>query len=341
MTDAETVDSTRRAPRGIFWLWHPPLPLKGVPVFIWPPQPLEALRFLLSRGFLWGMLVPFGALAVVSWVYLQPALERCAEFRLDWISQVYLRNLGLMVLVAGGLHLYLYTFKRQGSDGKMNPREPTASGRTFFAGNQVWDNMFWSCASGVTLWTAYEVGFLWAYANGLLPVYLDWTQHPVWFGLTFLAIPFWSSVHFYFVHRLLHWKPLYKLAHAVHHRNESTGPWSGFSMHPIEHLVFLSSVLIHLVVASHPIHILFHNQFNALQSATGHAGFDSLRVKGKPVMWLTPFHHQLHHRHFNCNYGNELMPCDRWFGTDYDGTHQSWAALVKRRLARRAGSRRS
>ena len=43
--------------------------------------------------------------------------------------------------------------------------------RKFFARNQVWDNMLWTCASGVTIWTAYEAGFMWAYANDLLPFY--------------------------------------------------------------------------------------------------------------------------------------------------------------------------
>ena len=31
--------------RGIGWAWHPPLPPAGVPVFVWPPRPLAALRF--------------------------------------------------------------------------------------------------------------------------------------------------------------------------------------------------------------------------------------------------------------------------------------------------------
>ena len=52
----------------------------------------------------------------------QPALERCIEFRADWILQMYARNLGLMLLVAGGLHLYFYTFGRQGAERKFDPR---------------------------------------------------------------------------------------------------------------------------------------------------------------------------------------------------------------------------
>ena len=192
------------------WAWHPPLPLAPVPVFAWPPRPLAAARYLVSLAFLGSVIIPFGVLATLSWLYLQPALERCIELRADWILQMYARNLGLMLLVAGGLHLYFYTFGRQGAERKFDPRGLSTDNRRFFARNQVWDNMLWSCASGVTFWTAYEAGFMWAYANDLLPFYLRVNDHPVWFALTLVMIPFWASLHFYFVHRLLHWKPLYR-----------------------------------------------------------------------------------------------------------------------------------
>jgi sterol desaturase/sphingolipid hydroxylase (fatty acid hydroxylase superfamily) len=186
-------------------------------------------------------------------------------------------------------------------------------------------------ASGVTFWTAYEAFFMWAYANDLLPYYLDWTAHPVLFVLMLLAIPFWASLHFYFIHRLLHWPPLYRIAHAVHHRNDNTGPWSGLSMHPIEHIIYLSSVLIHVVLASHPIHILFHNQWNTLGAATTHTGFECITFKGIPILNLGSFHHQLHHRYYHCNYGNQYMPWDRWFGSDNDGTPDAVAKMRERR----------
>ncbi len=315
------------------WAWHPPLPLQGIPVFVWPPRPLAALKFLASLSFLGSVMVPFGALAIVTWTYLQPALERCAEIQADWILQMYARNLALMLIVAGGLHLYFHTFKRQGSERKFDLRDLVKAHRRFFTGNQVRDNMLWSLASGVTFWTAYEVFFMWAYANDLLPFYIDWMAHPVWFVLMLLAIPFWASLHFYFIHRLLNWPPLYKIAHAVHHRNDNTGPWSGLSMHPIEHIIYLSSVLIHVVLASHPIHIIFHNQWNALGAATTHTGFDSITFKGIPILNLGSFHHQLHHRYYHCNYGNEYMPWDRWFGSDNDGTPEAIARIRERRRA--------
>jgi sterol desaturase/sphingolipid hydroxylase (fatty acid hydroxylase superfamily) len=312
------------------WLWHPPLPLEGVPIFVWPPRPLAALKYLLSLTFLGSIVLPFGALAVFVWTTLQPPLADCADLRIGWVLLVYGRNLALMLLVAGGLHLYFFTFKRQGAAEKFDPRGMARNNRRYFTGDQVRDNIFWTCASGVTTWTAYEVLILWAYANDWVPYYIDWTRHPVWFLATFLAIPFWASLHFYFVHRLLHWKPLYRLAHALHHRNVNIGPWSGLSMHPVEHLIYLSSVLIHLAVASHPIHVLFHNYWNTLGAATSHTGFQSLLFKGKPILMLGSFHHQLHHRYYNCNYGNPFMPWDKWFGSDNDGTPEALARMRAR-----------
>ena len=89
----------------------------------------------------------------------------------------------------------------------------------------------------------------WAMANGHIPT-LFWSDNPVWFIALFFLTPVWISFHFYWIHRFLHWPPLYRLAHALHHRNTNVGPWSGFSMHPIEHILFLSSILIQVVVAA-------------------------------------------------------------------------------------------
>ena len=309
------------------WNYQPSLPIEGVPVFVWPPRPVAAIKYLLSRAYLFSVVLPFSLFALITWAYLQPAIVRCVTFEFSWIAQMYLRNLMLFVLIVGGLHLYFFTFKRQRKQLRFSGQELGCDERKFFARDQVWDNIFWSCISGVTLWTGYEVFFMWSYANDLLPFYLDWREHPIWFVLIIVAIPFFDSAHFYFIHRLLHWKPLYRVAHAVHHRNVSTGPWSGFSMHPLEHLIYLSNVLIHVLFASHPIHIFFHLQWNAIGAGVSHTGYESLTVRGKPVIYLSPFHHQLHHRLYNCNYGNGLVPMDKLFGSDHDGTDEAWRVI--------------
>jgi len=311
------------------WAWHPPLPIENSPLFAWPPRPAKALKWLATSGFLLSEKAILVALATLTWLYLQPALERCVELRLDWILAIYARNLGLMLLVAGSLHLYFHRFKRQGAERKFMARDFSRRSRSFQWRDQVRDNAFWTLASGVAIWSAYEVLFIWAYANSLIP-YLDWRAHPLWFGLLFLLIPIFESMHFYWIHRLLHWRPLYKLAHALHHRNINTGPWSGISMHPLEHILYFSSVLIHWLVASHPVHVLYHMQFLTLAAVTSHCGFESLLVRDKSRLALGSFHHQLHHRYFECNYGNTEMPWDAWFGTFHDGTPEATTRLRKK-----------
>jgi sterol desaturase/sphingolipid hydroxylase (fatty acid hydroxylase superfamily) len=102
-------------------------------------------------------------------------------------------------------------------------------------------------------------------------------------------------------------------------------------MHPVEHVMFFSSVLIHFVVPASPIHILFHMQHQALTAATSHTGFEGLVVKDKNRLALGTFHHQMHHRYFECNYGNLEVPWDKWFGSFHDGTDESHARFKERR----------
>ena len=72
-------------------------------------------------------------------------------------------------------------------------------------------------------------------------------------------------------------------------------------------------------------------------AATSHAGFESLTFRGRPFLALGSFHHQLHHRHYDCNYGNPFMPWDRWLGTDHDGTPEAMEAVKRRRREKLAG----
>ena len=102
-------------------------------------------------------------------------------------------------------------------------------------------------------------------------------------------------------------------------------------MHPIEHLLYFSSLLIHFFIPSHPIHIMFHAYALSLSAMFGHVGYDSLLFRGKPIMDIGHFHHQLHHRHFECNYGGLEIPMDKWTGNFHDGTPASHQAFLDRR----------
>lgn len=269
-------------------------------------------------------------ISLCSWFFLQPPLEVTANLSLDWIGLLYLRNLLLMIAVAGGLHFYFYTRKKQRDTLRYDTRDLKGMQKSFTFQSQIADNIFWTMASGVTIWTGYEVLMFWAMSNGYAPP-LAWADNPLWLVVIFLLTPIWISVHFYWVHRWMHWPPLYRLAHALHHRNTNVGPWSGLSMHPVEHIIFFSSILTQLILPSSPLHILFHMQHQALTAATSHTGYEAVLIKDKKHLALGTFHHQMHHRYFDCNYGNLEIPWDKWFGSFHDGTTASHEAFRERR----------
>ena len=336
VTDAGAVTKKAGdAPMSRDWHWHPDLPIPNSPVFAWPPRPFAAVRWLAGYWLAISFVVLELILALIVWTWLQPGPAETATLAADWVGLMLLRNLILITLVVGGLHLYFYGFKAQGKTRKFDGREQAKNRRSFTFRNQVWDNMFWTLASGVPLWTAYEVAYVWAHANGHLPT-TSFSESPVWFVALFLLIPIWSSGHFYWIHRAIHWPPLYKAVHSLHHRNVNIGPWSGISMHPVEHVIYFSSVLIHFVLASHPIHFFFHMYLEVLNPAASHSGYDGLVIKGRKRVELGDFFHQLHHRFFECNYGTAEMPWDKWFGTFHDGTAEGREGVRKRMAARQA-----
>ena len=104
--------------------------------------------------------------------------KKTKAFAVGWIALMYLRNLILMSAVSGELHLYFYIFTKQGQYLKYDPQPLMKIGRKFTLAGQVKDNMFWTLASGITIWTVYEVLMVWALANGYAPM-LTWSAHPV------------------------------------------------------------------------------------------------------------------------------------------------------------------
>ena len=315
------------------WNWAPNLPIAGQSVFVFPPNPWVILKVLSSVWLTVSGRVVILLTACISWLFFTPPLAQCIDLELGWVLHIYARNLCLMILFAGGLHLYFYTFKIQGDELRFDSRDNVRDASVFTFKDQLYDNIFWSVASGLTIWTLYEVLFMWGYANDVIPR-ITLAGNPVWYCLLFVLIPMWYALHFYWVHRLEHWKPLYKVAHSVHHRNINTGPWSGTSMHPLEHLIYVASPLIHVVVPSSPLHVIYHFQFTMLAAIITHCGYEALLVRGKRIIELGYFFHQLHHRFFDCNYGTDDMPWDKWSRTFHDGTDEATKALREKQRRR-------
>ena len=62
------------------------------------PRPRETLKWFFGNpGYLWPWNAIICAIAIATWIFTQPELSRMAEFRVDWIAQIYVRNLALLL----------------------------------------------------------------------------------------------------------------------------------------------------------------------------------------------------------------------------------------------------
>lgn len=286
----------------------------GFPGYLWP---LNALVLLIS---------------IATWLLLTPDLAQMKSLELWWIALLLVRNLCLTLAYFGGLHVYLYTFKKQGDKLQFSSR-PFAKSKRFLFGDQVQDNMFRTLCYAVPIVTVYEVLTYWLFANDFLS-FLPFSDKSagfwIWFVVLLLFIPVIHSTHFYFSHRLLHCKPLYKSVHRIHHANIEVGPFSGLAMHPIELTIYFSTVCVQWLLALHPLNALYQLQFAVFNAAMSHTGFEKILLKDDVGIESNSYFHFLHHKYFECNYGGTIAPMDQLFGTFHDGSTEAQERMRQR-----------
>lgn len=319
--------------------WRPAAPISLPPTIAWPPRPRATMRWLFGfPGYLWPMNALWLAISLATWSFLTPDLAAMRSVEAWWVAALFARNFALILLLFGGLHLYFYVFRLQGDERKFSAQPLAQGSKRFLFGDQVRDNMLRSLGIGVPTITVYEAVTWWAFANGHIG-WVDPQAGPIAFWaqaalLLFLA-PVIHAVHFYLVHRLLHWRPLYRRVHHIHHLNVEVGPWSGLAMHPVEQILYFSTVVVQWALAAHPINALFQIHVAAFSPALGHSGFEKLMIGERMGVDSGNYFHYLHHKYFECNYGGSLAPLDKLFGTFHDGSEAAHTAMRARMLARR------
>lgn len=304
---------------------YDPEPFDVPPLFGSPPRPLAMVRWFLTR-YMWPQSLLWIGLSVIVHHLLTPGLGRFAALGVDDIAILWVRNAALMFVVIGGQHWWLHIRRAQGTDFKYERRWLAKKRGSFTFDDQTRDNMFWTLVSGGVIAALYEAIMFRLYAADAIPR-LD----TVWAIALMTVAVFWiEGVHFYLNHRLLHVDPLYRWFHALHHRNVNTGPWTGISMHPGEHLLYFSLPFVFLVVPGSPFIATFCLVYLMISPSPSHSGFHRFRVGSRDVHGGDIFHN-LHHRYFEVNYGMLLLPMDKWFGTFHDGSVEAHEEMKGRR----------
>lgn len=308
--------------------WAPNAPAATAPLFVLPPRPLQFLKWLPHYFLPYNLL--FAASAVAWWHWVLPDAETLKTLEWGWILRLFIVNSLAVLLFFGAFEWRLYIRRAQANRFKFNGRWPSEhKNKAFWFENQNIDNMLRCFGTGLPIWTAIEVLILHAYANGYVP-WLGFAENPWYLFALALAVPLIHETHFFLLHRAIHWGPLYTFVHSVHHNSVNPSPFSSLSMHPVEQAGYLGVALWHLVIPSNPVVALYQLHFAGFGAIPGHIGFDRIEVGKDGAVDTHAYIHYLHHKHFEVNYGDGLIPFDRWFGTFHDGSREAQALMEAR-----------
>eukprot|EP01060_Flectonema_neradi_P027157 TRINITY_DN36789_c0_g1_i1.p1 TRINITY_DN36789_c0_g1~~TRINITY_DN36789_c0_g1_i1.p1 ORF type:complete len:455 (+),score=61.49 TRINITY_DN36789_c0_g1_i1:82-1446(+) len=257
------------------------------------------INFLYGPGFLWCLIAILGYLLVPY----DFEAERTKNFTSDLLLERIVLHTAIVWLYTGFWHVTLYSMKW----GKRK-YNPTNTGPTL---GRLCHNI-WYATLGAIQCGVWDSVFAFILANkkfGYTPD-SEVFSSPITLAINLLAVvgaQWWRDIHFYFVHRMIHFRFLYKHVHSIHHRNTDVEPFAGLSMHPIEHLYYFSCAHAMVLLGASPFVAFYSLVHCTISPAAGHSGFeDNLQ---------SDTFHFLHHTKFECNYGTVGIPFDYWFGT--------------------------
>lgn len=210
-----------------------------------------------------------------------------------------------------------------------------------------WDRVRYEILqSAVTLvvFTAIGVAAVSGRKAGILPgeIYRDADKYGGWpyMLLTIVLVTVWHETWFYWMHRLVHRKGLYKLVHLVHHKSTNPSPLAAYNFHALE--AFLEGiylVLFTLVVPMHFSVLLGHTIYAMVMNIWWHLGYEFFPSwwASHPVFkWInTSTHHNMHHAKFDGNYSLYFNFWDRILGTNFPNYEQHYAEVTARRKQER------
>ena len=246
---------------------------------------------------------------------LFPSLETGADF-LRTIARIAVSDGIRYTLFAGTAWLLGYVWLRpRWVRRKILPANP--------ARQDVWREVRYSLRT-VVIYGVVGVTTIWATQRGWTRLYLDLGARGAgWFWASIAVTIVLHDTYFYWTHRLLHHRRIFRWAHVTHHRSTNPSPWAAYAFAPAEAVV--QAGIFPLAVCLYPLHplaflifMLWQVGFNVL----GHAGFE-IYPRALMDSWLgnvlnTPTNHVMHHEFVRGNYGLYFNVWDRLMGTNHE-----------------------
>ncbi|WP_343693813.1 sterol desaturase family protein [Chitinophaga sp.] len=153
-------------------------------------------------------------------------------------------------------------------------------------------------------------------------LYTDAHDYPLWWMPVslFLSLVI-HDTYFYWMHRLMHHKSIFRFTHVVHHQSVNPSPFAAYSFHILEAIAEGAIVLI--LAFTLPMHrdmLILFTSVSLIINVYGHLGYEimpkALRHSYLFEIINTSVHHNLHHSKFKGNYGLYFRWWDRLMKTE-------------------------
>lgn len=221
-------------------------------------------------------------------------------------------------VICGGLYVFFHVFR-----GLWKYKIQRRDAKPAHVRHEIFWSMVNTLVTGSFLMLVY-----WMITNGHTRFYFDIGEHG--WGWFLLSIPLGTlgfDTWFYWMHRGLHTRWLFKHAHSVHHKSVNPTVFSAFAHHPIETLAEdLYFLVLIMVIPMHPLAFGFMGFHAFMLAVLGHMGYEFF-----PRGWTTNkilglhntgTHHNMHHSHPTGNYGLYFNWWDQLMGTNHPEYHR-------------------
>ena len=173
-----------------------------------------------------------------------------------------------------------------------------------------------------------------AWRAGGTAVYLDVGRYGIaWLFVSAALYLLIQDAYYYWLHRLLHGRWLFRHAHAGHHRSRQPTAFASFAFDWPEAALnaWLLPALV-FVIPIHPAVILALLVLATVAAVLNHAGAEVLPpwwTEGPLGAWLiSAGHHSLHHTRYDKNFGLYFRLWDKLMGTDMAPQHSPTDPLI-------------
>lgn len=178
-------------------------------------------------------------------------------------------------------------------------------------------------ASTAFIFSLIGTGLFWAIKAGWTQIYTDDSRFGAfYYYASFFVLMVLHDTWFYWTHRLMHTKPLYRFFHKAHHLSKSPSPWAAYAFAPGEAVVqALFYVIMMFAIPFHPNILFGYLIFMIVRNIWGHMGYELL-PRWFHKTRLTSFsttatHHDMHHELFNQNFALYFRWWDKLMKTEH------------------------